>query len=508
MHNDSTCSKSERETAFDVIYSFQAKYYAELRERLLSDGFLPQTYLEKESVMRILEYGIRYFADMFEKLCVDSFKHPHDIGQILWMYSFYEKGKNSGNISFSELDIIGLYTCRYILAISPKLNLTSKAHPYFKDPVVWLPELFAVTNSLLAISQFRTVEGLSYQSSVKIDLSNKFAEIDYLNNDFISLLNKSKTKGEEILAPQYVDYSIAIDFQNLLVDVFGSSADSLFSIFTNLNDICHEQEDIKPKDFTPYFNLFGHSIFAKELILDRDSVNFYNVITKPHSNNHRTRFKPLIKLNVDNNSILVSTKWLIFEAISELSLNRLPFNGLPKSWLEIDKIKQYADLISNEVGANFEKLVSSKISKQFPHKHDIKSIGNTPVEEFPVFENGEKTNRTVGQIDFIIINKSKRIIYIADAKHLKSKYIVTSFYNDKSKFDNYYKKLRDKTMWANEHKELISDLFELDVTSYSVQELFITEAYIFYALFVEYPIIPLVSLNTFLDTNRSLCYLE
>lgn len=504
MHTETNCNKSESEAAFDAIYYLQAQYFAELSDRLLEDGYLPQLYLEKDSVMRILEFSIHYFAEKFEKWCVDSLKNPKDIGQILWLYSFYEKGKNSGKISLSELDIIGLYTCRYILAIAPKLSLSSNERPFFNDSEVCLPELFALTNSLMSVSQFRTAEGLSDHLSVKIDLTDNFIKIDYINEEFISLLNKSKTKGEVILAPQYVDYSIAVDFKNLLVDVFGIAADSLFNIFSYEN----EQEDVKPKDFTPYSNLYGNSIFAKELILDSNSVDFYSVITKPHSNNHRTRFKPLLKLNIDENFVIVSTKWLIFEAISELSLNRLPFNGLPKSWLKIDRIKQYADFISNEVGTNFENLVSSKISNQFPHKHDIKNIGNTSVEDFPVFENGEKTNRTVGQIDFIIINEIKHIIYIADAKHLKSKYIVTSFYNDKSKFDNYYIKLRDKAKWANEHKELISDLFGLDVTSYSVQELFITEAYIFYALYVDYPIIPLVSLNTFLDTNRKLCYLE
>ncbi len=72
MLNDSNSNKSEIEAAFDVIYNCQAKYYAELRERLLSEGFLPQSYLEKDSVMRILEYSIRYFTDMFEKLCLST----------------------------------------------------------------------------------------------------------------------------------------------------------------------------------------------------------------------------------------------------------------------------------------------------------------------------------------------------------------------------------------------------------------------------------------------------
>lgn len=113
----------------------------------------------------------------------------------------------------------------------------------------------------------------------------------------------------------------------------------------------------------------------------------------------------------------------------------------------------------------------------------------------------------MGEIDFIIINNDKRIIYIADAKHLKSKYITASFYNDKSKFDTYYIKLQDKLEWAKNNTCLISELFGFDVSSYEIQEIFITDAFIFYALFVSYPIIPLIAINEFLLTNNRLCYI-
>ncbi|MBD5358697.1 MAG: hypothetical protein HDR88_17195 [Bacteroides sp.] len=133
---------------------------------------------------------------------------------------------------------------------------------------------------------------------------------------------------------------------------------------------------------------------------------------------------------------------------------------------------------------------------------------NTSIEDFPVYENGELTNRTVGQIDFIVINKDSKIIYIADAKHLKSKYITASFYNDKSKFDEYHIKLKDKVLWAENNKSLVSELFDMDLISFKVQGLFITDAYIFYALFVNYPIIPLIAINQYFYSNDRFCYLN
>ena len=185
----------------------------------------------------------------------------------------------------------------------------------------------------------------------------------------------------------------------------------------------------------------------------------------------------------------------------------MPFHGLPNSWLKNKKIREFADSINNEVGVKFEKEVAKRIASKFPFKYDVKSIGDTSIEDFPILENGVPTGRKVGQIDFIIINRDKKIIFIADAKYLKSKYITASFFNDKSKFDEYYKKLQDKLSWAKNNKSLISELFGFNVNNYVVKELFITDAYIFYSLFVPYPIIPVIAINDYISTSNRYCYI-
>jgi len=506
MGEDNEESTNDLNEAREILWSFEYKFYKDLRNHLLKKEHLPSIHTNKEIVMEILECSLRYFADQFEKWCIEHFKNSNDVGKILWLYSSYEKANNSGQIELSDLDIIGLYVCRYILSISPNLQLSVKGSQIFNDNNIWLPELFALANCIGNISQFRTVEGISETPALMIDLTSPYVKIDYLNSDLESLLQKSRIKGEQILSPQFVDYSIALDFNNLLGDVFGESASSLLDAVSELT--YDSNEDIIPKDFTPYITRYGKSPFVETLVLNKKSVNFYNVVSRPHTNNHRTRFKPLIELSVDGESVVISSKWLIFEALSELYTNRLPFHGLPTKWLKESRIKKYADLISNKVGDKFERIVASRISKEYAFRHDVRSVKNTSIEDFPVYENGELTNRTVGQIDFIIINKDSKIIYIADAKHLKSKYITASFYNDKSKFDEYYIKLKDKALWAENNKSLVSELFDMDLTSFKVQGLFITDVYIFYALFVNYPIIPLIAINQYFDSNDRFCYLN
>lgn len=329
-------------------------------------------------------------------------------------------------------------------------------------------------------------------------------DIEYLDIELESQLQKSKSKGDKILSPQFIKYSIIQDCKALFINEFGDAAESILNV---IDQSMPNNDQITPKDFTPYLQNYGKTIFGKELILTRDSVNLFNVITKPHIPDHRTRFKPLIELTIDGTPFLVSSEWLLFEALAEIIKNRLPFHGLPDSWCKNKKIRNFADSINNEVGVIFEQEVAKRIASKYPYKYNVKSIGDTSIEEFPIIENGVLTGRNVGQIDFIIINKDKTIIYIADAKYLKSKYITASFFNDKSKFDEYYKKLQDKLKWANENKSLISELFGFNVNNYNVKGLFITDAYIFYALFVDYPIIPVIAINDYISTSDRFCYI-
>ena len=282
--------------AIESLWPIQHHYYTLLKDIVISKGFSQKLYTDSDSVMRIIEICIAELTNKFELLCEQNFKSPKDIGQILWLYSLYERDANNNLIKLSEPEKIALYTCRYILAIAPKLNLSKNSEFFFKTRDVCLPELFSISNCLAILSQFRAMEGLSNTPTVQIDLTKSFLKVEYLSTELDSKLQKSKSKGEKILSPQFIDYSIIQKCKVLFIDVFGDAAESILDV---IDMPMSDQDQIIPKDFTPYFQLYSKSIFAQELILTRDSVNLLNVILKPHITDHRTRFKPLIELTVD-----------------------------------------------------------------------------------------------------------------------------------------------------------------------------------------------------------------
>ena len=218
MINKTAINESQSiESVMDVIYSFQYKYYCSLKESLNSNGFVSEIYTDKQSVMQILEYSIRFFAELFERWCIDNIHNSIDIGHIIFAYSSYEKAKNSNNITLSELDIIALYTCRYILAIAPNLSLYTDANKCINENAIWFPELFALTNALTEMNQFRTIEGFNADNVCYIDLSHNFFAVEYCNTDLENLLKKSKNVGERIMTPQFIDYSILLKFKDILI---------------------------------------------------------------------------------------------------------------------------------------------------------------------------------------------------------------------------------------------------------------------------------------------------
>lgn len=523
----------------DAFYNILFYYYQEFRNKLLTVGYAPKAYTNCNDVMKIIEFGISHFISAFEEWCLHNIQNINDIILLIHCYSSYEKDINNKRLVPNDEIIIGLNTIRFILAISPKLSLNKYSRMLFNDNNVCLPELFALTHILLELTQFRSVESLSKENAIRIDLTKSWVGFYYIDANLETLLKLSKINGAQILRPQLVEYDIPVKFHDILSKTFGKEPVSLFSEFVttpiifNLDGMNEEDfiklnnEELTPEDFSKYeqyicsdyrdtctydistfVNKHKNSNFISEFILNISNTNLYEVVTRPHAYNHRTRFKPIIQLQSDNETVFLTSKWLVFESYSELCLNRIPFHGIPEAWKKYKEIDSFANQVHLDIGTKFEMLVAKNISHRYEFATNIRHIGNISVIDAPIFVNGILSNRTVGEIDFIIVNSERKIVYVADAKHIKSKYYISSFYNDKSKFDSYYVKLQDKCNWVKNNMEIVDCLFDIDICSFSVEGCFITDSYVFYALFVDYPIIPLCAINDFLSTNDKFCYLS
>lgn len=506
-------------------------FLKELREKLIQI-YEPKKYFEKQEVNSILEFGLNFFAEKFEEWCISNFNHIEDLLKILHSYSGYAQSINNGEFEPQKELKICLFTARYILSLAPKIKWRQTGEQLIHNNQIILPELFALTQLIIDFGNKRCIAGLSGKQVLEVNLKQNWVSVEYSDKDLEKKIINVADKNDRILFPQLVDYNLSIQFRELLSKTFGVVAEELFALMIpnpelyldnmNLEQFQHFFQNTLPydakfffgidKDPTPinitsFIKRNTSSLFLKPLIHTPYSTDFKKVIFKPHLTDNRTRFKPIIEIRVDNEVIYITSKWLLFEAYSELCINQLPNGGLPKDWLKIKSIKNYANEVKSLAGHKFEQFVHEKIEKRFRPHPNIKHIGNISIERAPILDKDGNIIRTVGEIDFIMINEVKKIIYVADAKFLKSKYLITSFYNDKAKFDGYEIKLLDKAEWVQKNKLLISQLMGVDVDNYEVQPCFITDAFILYSLFVDYPIIPVSYLNKYLETNNRFVFL-
>lgn len=160
-----------------------------------------------------------------------------------------------------------------------------------------------------------------------------------------------------------------------------------------------------------------------------------------------------------------------------------------------------------------ERLCCSVIeAKKLPYKRNVKALNNVSLEK-AVAHIGTKCypNRNVGEIDFIVIDKSTQIIYVIDAKHIKTRYHLQSFVADYTKFigeKGYDEKLSFKVDWIQNHLYDVSRAFGCDCSDYSVQGIFVTETFVYYSISSQFPIIPIAWFNAYIETNDKLCFLR
>ena len=282
---------------------------------------------------------------------------------------------------------------------------------------------------------------------------------------------------------------------------FGDAASSIFALFME-NTNSDNDDRCRTLEVTDIVNKFKLDPFINGLILRKQNVNLRNSIHKPHDINLRSRFRPIIEVKVNGIERYVTTKHLIFEALDQLITNQIPFGELPKEWLQNPQIVKYSHNQQNIHDKWLENPTEIIISKnKFIYLRNVENINGINIIKASV---GNST-KTVGEIDFIIVDSKKSTIYIADCKYIKRKDNFASFAIDRNSFEKekgYNTKLANKIDWISNHKSDLAKELQIDLSLFTVEGLFITNSYVYYGNYSRYPIIAIDFLNGYFDTGK------
>ena len=235
-------------------------------------------------------------------------------------------------------------------------------------------------------------------------------------------------------------------------------------------------------------------------------------LTKPHNLKYRTRFRPLIQVYIDDKPYYVTTQGIYFEAMSEIACAHFAHNELPEEWSGIKELKKEAKIIFKKHSDLLEDSVASILNDRYMYLKNVTSLDNVSCAKAPVIIDGKViSKKTVGEIDFIIIDDILKSIYVVDAKFLKPSFFFTSFAIDADKFrkeGGYEDKLSYKIEWLRQNIQLLCrQIKRKDIENYTVEGFFVTDNLVYYSLFSRYPIIPISNVLDYLKTCDRYCFL-
>lgn len=251
----------------------------------------------------------------------------------------------------------------------------------------------------------------------------------------------------------------------------------------NLNHFCKVPMDVAEQ-------------FFKGLTLDKSNkMTLLDLACKPYSLD-RYMYKPIIIWNINGADYAFFGKNAWSETFIQLSSNAIPWGKAPKEWLANKCFKKY---VHGKEDAH-DKWLDDEVETQLK-KNNLQYDRNVK----RIFYDKISVNIDVeglGEIDFIIISPTSKKIFVADCKHLVSRYDTVNQKNDFNAFSkgskssrSYNDTISKKVKWFEENKILLQKHFikkypeeHIDISDFTIEGIFIINTPTLYMYNAEYRI--------------------
>lgn len=492
----------------------------ECAEFLISKGYVVGEYSHCKEVGPIL---LACFDFLSEKL-ISEFKEFDSISDVFFFLHYYEYKE-----AHDDLTIIFKDICRHLFAFLPFLSLKSDAPSILTSHKI--SKLWFISKFLRHITQSITLSKIFDGNTFYFYITKDGYHITIQNEGVANILDRFSIANQLGLRNPYCD-----DFPNQkafidgIIDYFAPVSQALWDkVVTNnpnRNVFIDGIENLSEDEFFSILNSLDNSIpkgvvrvsdivnlnrehpFISSLILDRSNANLHKSLVSPHQENFRTRYRPIIKIEVDDVNEYFTTGDILFEALSEIATSQFVHNKLPNEWIVSSEFRTLADAAFHSHSSLLEKTVADLLNSANIHfLKNVSSINNIDLDDNKTtfFLERRNCDCVVGEIDFIIINYTLKTIFVVDAKFLKPRHHFQGYNADIktfTKIKGYNDKMCVKVGWIERH---ISDLerhCKNNIANFKVVGAFVTDNFTFYSLFSEFPIIPVSKFIEFIKTGN------
>jgi hypothetical protein len=226
-------------------------------------------------------------------------------------------------------------------------------------------------------------------------------------------------------------------------------------------------------------------ILYKGLTLSKDSkLPLMDLASKPQTMN-RSLYRPILIWNIEGEDFAIVGDNGFRESIIQLTTNTIPWGKAPEEWMQNDCFRKYVHSKEDEHDKWLDDEVQTRLEKA--GLHFFRNITSINSDKGVITLN----IKDVGEVDFIIINHECKTIYVADCKHLQSRYDMITQRNDFSNFTKgkkpYNQQIANKVSWIrnnigglNHHYKNVYGEKNSNITDYSIQGIFIINTPTFY----------------------------
>lgn len=403
-------------------------------------------------------------------------------------------------------------TLRIILEQSTKIDL--KGTPNFATEIILhkeeynhtLDELLYIGYQAFAISQDIArsqlfpkstsidvnAEGLlAMTASNPYDVLFKYLEQDISKHDKSVELYHNITELIVIWMELGVDYGELTSFMGQQIDQPGFR----FSVMPK-DEYFQEVRD----KFNPAGDLAIN--FYEGLMVTRQNVLDFEDCILRSQDIRRITYRPLVEVKIDGLFYIMAgiNRWL--ESLATLTTNALPWGHVADEWKQHKKIKDFVQYLESTHDDVLEDAAVSLLNAEgILNNKSVKSLRKHKGNNYNI----EKI-AGVGEIDMIFVDQQRKILYVVECKHNKSRFDYFNWKRDYTGFkDKYETQLGNKISFVKEHIEMV--LTHLEVIgeisieakdSYRVEGIFLINAPTLYMYDAVFPTLTLHNLGDLL----------
>lgn len=472
---------------------FKPKYWDEGLSLYILEKYGDKKRIENEDVEKVLMSCFEYFVKLFKELVLRQ--KSEIFFQCVFLLHEASLKLHIESLKGYELprEIKGDFpryrrVLKLILEQSCDIELTTKGSVDKKGIIETIQELY-----YLGAHIYDFAEEIALMKMI-----NKVYYTEFENGIFsFGWQDNYEKLYNELLSMFNADYKDSF-FEDKINEEFLNTIETSFNInYTTAIDLIFSIKECFSDDtcqtIEPYIlpiNLMNRCKISKEnanlfyrgLTIDRENkLSIEDTLLKPHSVS-RYMFRPILVYKVDGIDRALVGEMKMVESIMLLS-SATQWNTMQEEWASNQEMRKFRDKKSQE----HDRLLEDKIQEILENnKHPF-------CRNITSFKQNKGSNiridiPKVGEIDFIIINKDTRKIFIADTKYNKTRYDAVGYRMDHSNFGGYEIKLELKTNWlkANlqilqEHLSIMHDI-KYSILDFEIIPIFILNTPTFYML--------------------------